>query len=119
MFICISVLSMMSNHRPPHSGIGWYDNTCAYANKKSQSSPSSELVRPVPVNSQDSPAEPEAGSSEKPLESPDSSSGGKTTYPDEKIEVLPTAGTITSGDETLDESVILSYMKWRFIVGAG
>ena len=81
--------------------------------KESQSSPSSKLVRPVPVNSQDSPAEPEAGSSEKPLESLQTPPVvAKTTYPDEKIEVLPTSPAPSPAVmKPLDESVILSYMR--------
>ena len=81
--------------------------------KESQSSPSSELVRPVPVNSQDSPAEPKVGSPEKPLESLQTPSVvEKTTYPDEKIEVLPTSPAPSPMVmKPLDASVILSYMR--------
>lgn len=70
-------------------------------------------MRPVPVNSQDSPAEPEAGSSEKPLESLQTPPVvAKTTYPDEKIEVLPTSPALSPVMmKPLDESVILSYMR--------
>lgn len=81
--------------------------------KESQSSPSSKLVRPVPVNSKDSSAEPEVGSPEKPLESLQTPPVvAKTTYPDEKIEVLPTSPVPSPAVmKPLDESVILSYMR--------
>ncbi len=81
--------------------------------KESRSSPSSELVRPIPVNSQDSPAEPKVGSPEKPLESLQTPPVvEKTTYPDEKIEVLPTSPAPSPMVmKPLDASVILSYMR--------
>ena len=81
--------------------------------KESQSSPSSKLVRPVPVNSQDSSTEPEVGSPEKSLESLQTPPVvEKTTYPDEKIEVLPTSPAPSPAVmKPLDESVILSYMR--------